>query len=226
MGHLFSESLFVPTNPNRDVLTQSRTPIIIRFKTFIQEGGGLATPKPNLSPYPKNGIQLEMSPLPEIPIVEQIARSVEWDAQPEWSTENGADEYLSRAKRYCAAQSFLLSWQEGRVPVGWQRARKLTDYDGKYPTEVVDAAQDRIEQLIIERNNAANARIQQAANERRESAKRGADPNVLQRKEVIVVRRQLAKFNTSYFEMKDAVDKASDAVAELSLRAQALQERL
>lgn len=167
-----------------------------------------------------------MSSLPELSTVEQIAQSVEWDAQPEWSTENGADKYLARTKRYVAAQTFLLSWQEGRVPVGWQRARRLTDYDGKYPTEIVDAAQDRIAELIAERNNAANARIQQAANERRASAQRGADPNVLQRKEVIAVRRQLAQFNTAYFEMKDSVDKASDAIAELALRAQALQERL
>lgn len=167
-----------------------------------------------------------MSPLPELTPVEQIARSVEWDAQPEWSAENGADKYLARTKRYVAAQTFLLAWQEGRVPVGWQRARRLADYDGKYPTEVVDAAQDRIAELITERNDKANARIQQAANERRESARRAADPNVLQRKEVIVVRRQLAQFNTAYFEMKDAVDKASDAIAELALRAQALQERL
>lgn len=165
-------------------------------------------------------------PLPELSDVEKIARSVEWDAQPEWVETSGPDEHLAAAKRYMAAQSFLLSWKEGKVPVGWQRARKLTDYDGKYPTDVVDAAQERIADLITERNELANERIQRAADERRASAQRAADGSMLARKEVVQVRRQLAAFNQAYFELKNSVDRASDAIAELSLRTQALQERL
>lgn len=165
-----------------------------------------------------------MTGLEELGAVEHIARSVEWELQPEWSDEQGPDPHLSAAKRYMAAQSFLLSWQEGKVPVSWQRPRRLVDYDGKYPADVVDAAQDRIAELITERNNAANARIQAAAAERKNSSKK--KKNGLQKKEVIQVRRSLVQFNHAYSDLKMAVDKASEAIAELTLRAQALNERI
>eukprot|EP00171_Calliarthron_tuberculosum_P019223 IDg19223t1 len=166
-----------------------------------------------------------MAGAPKLDNVELIARQVEWDAQAEWTMDSGADASLAAAKRYMAAQAFLLSWKEGRVPVGWQRARRLADFDGSYPTRVVDAAHDRINELITERNDAANARIARAAIERRSSAHTQTPRSTLAKKEVAVVSAQLAEFNHAFFDMKAAITKASDAVAELALRTQALQER-
>lgn len=181
--------------------------------------------KKGLALPPASGTRLTstMTGAPQLDDVELIARSVEWDAQPEW-VDDGAEESLAAAKRYMAAQAFLLSWQEGRVPVGWHRSRRLTDFDGSYPNQVVDAAEDLINELITERNDAANARIARAATERRASA-RTTTP-ALAKKDVAVVSKQLSEFNHAFFDLKAAVAKASDAVGELALRAQALQERV
>lgn len=167
-----------------------------------------------------------MSKAPKLDDVELIARQVEWDPQSEWTMDDGADASLAAAKRYMAAQAFILSWKEGRVPVGWQRARRLADFDGSYPSRVVDAAHERINELITERNDAANARIARAATERRASSQAQTPRATLAKKEVAAVSSQLADFNHAFFDMKTAIAKASDAVAELALRTQALEERI
>lgn len=157
--------------------------------------------------------------------VEKITRMTEWDAHPAWELDENTnvDDSLAAAQRYVAAQGFLLSWQEGRVPVGWQRARRLADFDGAYPQHIVDAALDRINDLIAERNNAATKRIARAARHRK--TVEALTPKA-SKTDVELISQQFGKFSHAVSEMKVAIESASAAVAELTLKTQALDECL
>lgn len=169
--------------------------------------------------------------MPELDDVERIARSVEWDTSPVWELDEGlsvgADPSLAAAKRYLAAQAFLQAQKEGRVPVGWQRQRRLADYDGEYRPQTVDAAADRIGDLIEERNAAANARIARVAQDRKDVGKHAKSTGRgVSKAEVARVSAQLATFNDAFFELKGAVAKASTAVADLALRVKAAEGKV
>lgn len=169
--------------------------------------------------------------MPELDDVERIARSVEWDTSPVWELDEGlsvgADPVLAAAKRYLAAQAFLQAQKEGRVPVGWQRPRRLADYDNQYPTHVVDSAVDRINELIMERNDAANARIARAAQDRKDVGKGSkSGGRGVSKEEVARVNAEMARFNDAFFELKGSVAKASTAVAELALRIKAAEGKV
>lgn len=114
---------------------------------------------------------------------EKIVRMTEWNEGEPWEYAEGEQwpaDTLASAKRFVSAQAFLLSWQEGKVPTGWRRARRLADFDGKYPQQVLDAASATIAQRIAERNTERTARINAAltATKGRDSASSAGDGSV------------------------------------------------
>lgn len=165
---------------------------------------------------------------------EMIARMTEWNDMETWEySENeisSAENNLAAAKRFLAAQSFLFSWQEGKVPTRWRRPRKLTDFDGKFPQSVVDGAEDIISERIERRNMQKTARLNAALSARgkiqSKPAKSKRDEVELRKKRLEALKEDLGTFNRDFFEAKSCLAKATTAVADVSFRIQALSEKL
>lgn len=211
---------------------------------------------------------------------EKIVRMTEWNEWDAWEYAEGevgpTGDSLSAAKRFLSAQSFLLAWVEGKVPTGWRRPRRLADFDGKYPKQVLQKAESVIAERIATRNSEQTARINavvSAARERmRDSAGTDASdmtsdqvnvsclpsevsaknntivsgtPSSLQHakkeiavnvtaeekkparinmNDVIAVKEELAAFNEQLRDAKTSLRAASDVVAEVTLRLNALSE--
>lgn len=211
---------------------------------------------------------------------EKIVRMTEWDECEAWEygeNESGPHgDSLAAAKRFLSAQSYLLAWVEGKVPTGWRRPRRLADFDGKYPKQVLEKAEVIIAERIAKRNSEQTARINavvSAARERmRESAgtdasdhlvsdqgsasapsevaanngtvkppvaptlqpvKKGttaalqADENKrvgVDVNDVKAVKEELAVFNEQLRDAKTSLRAASDVMAEVAVRLDALAE--
>ncbi|CAN8066746.1 unnamed protein product [Agarophyton chilense] len=164
---------------------------------------------------------------------EMIARMTEWNDIEAWDysedEESSAENNLAAAKRFLAAQSFLLSWQEGKVPTRWRRPRKLTDFDGKYPKSVVDEAEDIIAERIAVRNLEKTARLNAVLSARKSDSlgDGGKTRDAVQKKtELDALKTDFAAFNTDFFEAKNCLTKATSSIADISFRIQALSEFL
>lgn len=164
---------------------------------------------------------------------EMIALMTEWNVIETWeytdNEEASAENNLAAAKRFLAAQSFLLAWQEGKVPTRWRRPRKLTDFDGKYPKSVVDEAEDIIAERIAIRNMEKTAKLNAVLSERAKSESTGDTlANEKKQKKMLLdaLKTDFATFNEEFFEAKNCLTKATAAVADISFRIQALSEVL
>lgn len=175
----------------------------------------------------------------ELNDAEKIVRMTEWNEQEAWecsdSEEHIESNHLAAAKRFLAAQAFLLSWQEGKVPTGWRRARRLTDFDGEYPQAVVDAAEDIIAERIAIRNFEKTAKLnavilskEKSGNKTEKGEETGkvgkVDKEEAKRKEVEKLKSDLTTFSHDFFQAKSALSKATSAIADISFRIQALSE--
>lgn len=170
---------------------------------------------------------------------EKIARMTEWNEHETWeysdNDEHSATNNLAAAKRFLAAQSFILSWQEGKVATGCRRARRLADFDGEYPQSVVDRAEDFIAERIAVKNMEKTARLNAAMSMKGKASdpkakgkekEEGGDDVVLSRKELDSLKSDFSAFSNDFFETKSALSKATTAVADISFRLQALSEIL
>ncbi|KAA8496218.1 hypothetical protein FVE85_2373 [Porphyridium purpureum] len=79
----------------------------------------------------------------EVLIMRMVAASELVDHKP-WVYEEKEKDGTMQAMRFIAAQQFLLSWQTGKVPVGWSRPRRIEDFQDMYGEEVVKKAQARV----------------------------------------------------------------------------------
>lgn len=186
---------------------------------------------------------------------EKIVRMTEWNEAEPWEysdAEAQTKDTLAAAKRFVSAQSFLLAWQEGKVPTGWRRPRRLTDFDNKYPQQVLDEASATIAQRIAERNSERTAMINAvltAARDRdsgssnnstsnnpaslddgqgngdKEGSKKKATEKkkkMLSKTEVAAVKKDVTQFSHHLFEARSALRTASNAAADALLRINAL----
>lgn len=167
--------------------------------------------------------------------VEKIVRMTEWNEQEPWecseNEEYSKDNNLAAAKRFMAAQSFLLSWKEGKVPTGWRRARKITDFNGEYPKSVIDSAEDVISERIAAKNMEKTIRLNAAVLSRGESSseaatKRPPSDVALNKQEIEKLKAEFSTFNLHFFEAKGALSRATTAIADVSFRLQAVSEIL
>lgn len=185
-----------------------------------------------------------------IETAEKIVRMTEWNAAEPWEFAEGevaSVDTLAAAKRFVSAQHFLLAWQEGKVPTGWRRPRRLTDFDGKYPKSVVDEAEEFIAERIAARNMQKTAKINAVlsaagkakdgcgANENisaglaaDEGLKRGKtrEKKKISAKDVDAVKKDFAQFSSDLFEAKNALRTAMNAAADVSLRIDALTKTI
>lgn len=166
---------------------------------------------------------------------EKIVRMTEWNEHEPWeysgTDEHSEDNNLAAAKRFMAAQSFMLSWQEGKVPTGWRRARRLADFDGEYPKTVVDAAEDIINDGIEARNMEKTARLNAVVSLKGEassdnSRKGPPDDVALNKQDIEGLKADFSSFNHDFFEAKSALNRATTEIADISFRIQALSEIL
>lgn len=163
---------------------------------------------------------------------EMIVQMTEWNDMDTWEyTENESpdDNHLEKAKRFLAAQSFLLSWQEGKVPTGWRRPRRLTDFDGKFPQSTVDEAEDIIADRIAERNLRKTERLNavMSAREKRKSMKKDDSAVApLNKEQLEHVKADFSTFSHQFFEAKSALTKATSSIAEITFRIQAISNAL
>lgn len=175
---------------------------------------------------------------------EKIVRMTEWNNAEPWEyaeSEHKVKDPLAAAKRYVSAQAFLLSWQEGKVPTGWRRPRKLQDFDGKYPQQVIDQVNEKILQRISERNFEKTAQINAilsamgkcipitpstpldggfgplVSSDDDDNKKR-----LLTKADVNEVKRDFNQFSHQLYEAKSALRVASNTAADVSLRLKAL----
>lgn len=164
---------------------------------------------------------------------EMIARMTKWNEHEVWEyseqDEHSAENNLAAAKRFLAAQSFLLSWQQGKVPTGWRRGRRLTDFDGEYPQAVVDQAEDIIAERIAVRNFEKTARLNAAMSSKGKSpdaAEKPEDDVGRNKQDIEALKSDFSAFSRDFFEAKSSLSKATAAVADISFRLQALSEHL
>lgn len=164
---------------------------------------------------------------------EKIVRMTEWNDIEAWEyttdEEHTAESNLAAAKRFLAAQSFLLSWQEGRVPTGWRRPRRITDFDGKFPQSVIETAEDLIGDRIAERTYEQTVRLNAVINARKKNASQDrsdAEKKELNKKQIEALKADFSEFNHDFFEVKSALSKATTAIGDITFRVQALSEEL
>lgn len=164
---------------------------------------------------------------------EKLVRMIEWNTNEPWECGAEGDEepggdHLARAKRFLAAQSFLLSWQEGKVPTGWRRPRTLGDLSGQYPSSLIDEAEDIIAARIEERNLQRTAKLNNMITARGKApslSERQKSKDVEDKKmQVIKLKKEFKTFSDEFFAVKNALSKATTAVADVSFRVQAISE--
>lgn len=186
---------------------------------------------------------------------EKIVRMTEWNESDTWEyTESeGGDESdtLAAAKRFLSAQSFLLAWLEGKVPTGWRRPRRLADFDGKYPSHVLQNVESIIAQRITERNLQQTARINAVLSAARlrnrgnalagasgdatisatpiSTAKPAQLPNTSKSpnpklSDVLAVKKDFAVFNSQLSDAQSSLRSVANTVAEVTIRLDALTE--
>lgn len=163
---------------------------------------------------------------------EKIARMTEWNEHEPWeysdNDKHSEENNLAAAKRFLAAQSFLLSWQEGKVPTGWRRARKINDFDGGYPLSVVEAAEDIIAERIAVRNFEKTARLNAVLKSKNLSKTNteAVDDDSMSKAQIEKLKADFSVFSHEFFQAKSALGRATSTIADLSFRIQALSEIL
>jgi hypothetical protein len=162
-------------------------------------------------------------------IVKKIANMTEWTPYTLWeySTTKPAtpeEDSLMKAQRFMAAQSFFLSWQRGKVPTGWLRPRTLADLEGQYSSDSIEAALTYVQRGVEERNRSTTDRIKE-----KQALPQGqpalATSKPISKAEIDDLKDAYQKFSSDLFDIKTALSNASGAIAELSLRTQALMEK-
>lgn len=163
----------------------------------------------------------------DMDLVEKIVMMVEEDSVEKWeysSTKANTpeDDSLAQAQRFMAAQSFLLSWQQGKVPTGWSRPRRFADFSGESPL-VLGAAKAVALQRMEDRNTEATHRINEA---RTTALAPAAEPEVrpISQREIADLKGAYSKFSSDLYDINTALGNASAAIAEVILRTQALAE--
>lgn len=165
----------------------------------------------------------------DMDLVEQIVNMVEEDDVKKWEyqpSKSGSPEEdsLAQAQRFMAAQSFLLSWQTGKVPTGWRRARQFSDFKDESPL-VIGAAKLVAKVRMEERNHDANARIQ---NFRQSSGKRSDASEargVISQAEITGLKEAYSKFSSDLYDINTALSNVTSTIADITLRTQALSEQ-
>jgi hypothetical protein len=160
--------------------------------------------------------------------VERIARMTEWTPYKLWecsSTKPATPEEdsLMKAQRFMAAQSFFMSWQRGKVPTGWLRPRILADLEGQYRPDAIEAAVSYVQRGVEERNKLTTDRIKEIQAHPHGQAELPPQKPI-SKAEIDDLKDAYQKFSSDLFDIKTALSNASAAVAELSLRTQALAE--
>lgn len=167
---------------------------------------------------------------PDRELIEKVVTMTEWETSKGWaydgSTKNTPEEQqLAQAHRFVAAQSFILSWQNGKVPTGWRRPRKLTDFEGKYSQEILDAALTEIQRRNDEKNLSTTARIKEL---RRLASKPEAakpPPKPISKAEIKALKGAYATFSSDLHDVRTALANASSTIAEIILRTEAVAKQ-
>jgi hypothetical protein len=160
--------------------------------------------------------------------VGKIVNMVEEDSFKMWECSGSKtmapeEESLAQAQRFMAAQSFLLSWQKGKVPTGWSRPRRFTDFTGESPLTLA-AARAVALQRMEERNQDATNRI----NELRSSALAPAaqqPSRPISKSEISDLKAAYSKFSSDLYDIHTALSNASATIADITLRTQALVDQ-
>lgn len=165
----------------------------------------------------------------DMDLVEQIVMMVDEDGFKQWecATPSKADtpeeDSLAQAQRFMAAQSFLLSWQHGKVPTGWRRPRRFADFADESPL-VLGAAKAVAQQRMEDRNAEATSRINERRSLAMAPAADAAPSRLLTRKEVASLKDAYSKFSSDLYDINTALGNAAAAIAETILRTDALEE--
>jgi hypothetical protein len=163
----------------------------------------------------------------DMDLVEKIVNMVEEDTFKPWECSASKasapeDESLAQAQRFMAAQAFLLSWQNGKVPTGWSRPRRFADFTDESPL-ILGAAKAVALQRMEDRNAEATHRI----NEMRSSALAPAMLPALRPislSEISDLKEAFSTFSSDLYDINTALANASSTIAEVLLRTQALVE--
>ena len=172
--------------------------------------------------------------------VEKIVEMVQWEDFKRWecasesdSKSNTDEENLAKAQRFISAQSFMLAWQQGKVPAGWTRPRRLDDFQGKYPEVVLDEALSRIEERIVERNEALTAHLAKRVASGAPGVGGGAfkmgsekEKGKVTKEEIEKLKKFYAQLNSNVYSVKQALSNASAAVAEVVVKTMELEKKI
>lgn len=181
---------------------------------------------------------------------EKVMRMVEWSNVEAWEYYEGEQKVrdpLARAKRYVSAQAFLLSWQEGKVPTGWRRPRRLADFEGKYPAPVLETVSEKMASIYNQRNQEKTAQLnmlvrqekerelhvdhhQQKPEEKIHEGTRGKEDvsttKKVEQSDLQGLKKDLASLSHHIFEAKSALKIASNTAADATLRIKAISNSL
>lgn len=164
----------------------------------------------------------------DMDLVEQIVMMVDEDSFKTWEyspskSDSPEDDTLAQAQRFMAAQSFLLSWQQGKVPTGWNRPRRFTDFADESPL-VLGAAKAVAQQRMEDRNAEATNRINNRRSLAMAPAADQTPARLISRKEIAGLKEAYSKFSSDLYDINTALGNASAAIAETILRTEALEE--
>lgn len=176
---------------------------------------------------------------------EKVMRMVEWSNVDAWEYYEGEQKVrdpLARAKRYVSAQAFLLSWQEGKVPTGWRRPRRLADFEGKYPAQMLETVSEKMASIYNQRNQEKTAQLnllvsQEKEREENVGQKKPEEIHEQARKEDVStknvepsdlqgLKKDLASLSHHIFEAKSALKIASNTAADAALRIKAISNSI
>jgi hypothetical protein len=163
-------------------------------------------------------------------VVQRILEKVEWETFKSWehtskATASPEEDALLQAQRFMAAQAFLFSWQNGRVPTGWRRPRRLADFEGKCSPAELAAARDAADRDMAARNQSATDRINDLVLNPREAPAR-PPPKPISRKEINDLKEAYTKFSSDLYDIQSALGNAASLIAETSLRTQSLADTM
>lgn len=169
---------------------------------------------------------------------------VEWSNVDAWEYYEGEQKVrdpLARAKRYVSAQAFLLSWQEGKVPTGWRRPRRLADFEGKYPAPVLETVSEKMASIYNQRNQEKTVQLNMLVRQEKEreqhvgqkpeeiheqARKEDVPTKKVERSDLQGLKKDLASLSHHIFEAKSALKIASNTAADAALRIKAISNSI
>lgn len=163
-------------------------------------------------------------------LVEQIVTMCEMDDFKQWEytpSKGGTPEEdsLAQAQRFMSAQSFLMSWQTGKVPTNWRRPRQFADFKDESPL-VIGAAKAVAQARMEERNEDANMRIRQRRNSTEAPAEAEVkDRGMISQAEIADLKEAYSKFSSDIYDINTALANVTSTIADITLRTQALSEQ-